>query len=244
MFLHTVTITGADDATDIDELVDLSAQFPFVEWGILVSKSQEGSIRFPSRNWVDQFGIAAQKHKLKTAMHVCGSWVGDLFKGELHRDELPSVVDFAQRIQINSWGRSLNSTSDFHWSSADKLSKWFIFQWSPVGEFLAKRAREQGFAASGLFDGSGGQGKSPESWPHAISTGFPMGFAGGLGPTNVRSQILKIDEAAGHSPFATWIDMEGRVRTEDGVMLDLGKVRSVLEQVASSERPADSVVVS
>jgi hypothetical protein len=33
MNLHTVTITGADDSTDINELVALSAVFPFVEWG-------------------------------------------------------------------------------------------------------------------------------------------------------------------------------------------------------------------
>jgi hypothetical protein len=243
VLLHTVTITGADDATDIDELVDLSAEFPFVEWGVLVSRSQEGSIRFPSRNWIDQFGIAVQKHKLRSAMHVCGRWVSDLLNGELHRDELPSAVDFAQRIQINSWGRSLQSFSDFHWSATDKNSKCFIFQWSAVGEFLANRAIQNGFSAVGLFDGSGGQGKSPDTWPSPHSTGVPMGFAGGLGPTNVLSQLLKIEDAAGTREFATWIDMEGRVRTDDTpAKLDMGRVRSVLEQVAASKFIAQPVL--
>jgi hypothetical protein len=45
--LERVTITGADDSTSIDEMLALSRRFPFVEWGILVSKRHEGSYRFP-----------------------------------------------------------------------------------------------------------------------------------------------------------------------------------------------------
>lgn len=51
--LERVTITGADDSTDISQLVELSQEFPFVEWGILVSRRSEGGPRFPSREWID-----------------------------------------------------------------------------------------------------------------------------------------------------------------------------------------------
>jgi hypothetical protein len=40
MILDRVTITGADDDVDIGDLVDLSARYPFVEWGILSSSSR------------------------------------------------------------------------------------------------------------------------------------------------------------------------------------------------------------
>jgi hypothetical protein len=61
-----------------------------------------------------------------------------------------------------------------------------------------------------------------------------MGFAGGLGPNNVLEQLGKINAACGDKPYATWIDMEGRIRTDDGAHLDLTRVRSVLEQIAGS----------
>ena len=36
MSLNCVTITGADDETDSQALQELSARYPFVEWGILI----------------------------------------------------------------------------------------------------------------------------------------------------------------------------------------------------------------
>jgi len=46
--LDRVTITGADDQTSIAQMAEFSDMFSFVEWGILVSRSQEGAARFPS----------------------------------------------------------------------------------------------------------------------------------------------------------------------------------------------------
>ena len=54
--LTRVTITGADDAVDPGALVALSAEFPFVEWGILFSKSREGEARYPSAEWAARIG--------------------------------------------------------------------------------------------------------------------------------------------------------------------------------------------
>ena len=38
MTLNRVTITGADDFTEPKDLVELSEEFPFVEWAILLSQ--------------------------------------------------------------------------------------------------------------------------------------------------------------------------------------------------------------
>ena len=35
----TVTITGADDSIQPSQLLDLQKEFPFVEWGILLSRN-------------------------------------------------------------------------------------------------------------------------------------------------------------------------------------------------------------
>ena len=53
MILDRVTITGADDSIKATDLIPLSKRFPFVEWGILLSKNNEGSFRFPTRDWIE-----------------------------------------------------------------------------------------------------------------------------------------------------------------------------------------------
>ena len=47
-FKH-ITLTGIDDRTDIKELVRLQKRYPLVEFGVLLSWSQQGSERrYPS----------------------------------------------------------------------------------------------------------------------------------------------------------------------------------------------------
>jgi len=117
----------------------------------------------------------------------------------------------------------------------------FIFQWNSFAEPLARLAHERGFNVAGLFDGSGGAGKLPEGgWPSPHEIPFPMGFAGGLGPDNVLDQLGKIHAACEDKRYETWIDMEGRMRSDDGTQLDLSKVRKVLELVVKSGRLCES----
>lgn len=54
-------MTGADDATDIDELLKLSDQFPFVEWGILFSQSSASKPKYPTKEWL--YKLAEVKKK-------------------------------------------------------------------------------------------------------------------------------------------------------------------------------------
>jgi len=68
MKLDRVTITGADNSVEnMHEIFDLSQQFPFVEWGILVSHSSVGKPRFPSLMWIETFKhvIGAQEEKIR-----------------------------------------------------------------------------------------------------------------------------------------------------------------------------------
>ena len=204
MRLHTVTITGADDAIDIHQLVDLSMEFPFVEWGILVSKSKGGSPRFPSRSWIDHLDESVRKRRIRVAMHICGKWMRELLTGELRWEDLPSAANFAQTFQFNTHGIQVTPSQD---GCLAKLSerralRTFIFQWNSLAEQLARLAQRKGFSITGLFDNSGGAGILPESgWPSPQNIPFPMGFAGGLGPNNVIEQLEKINAACGDRPI-------------------------------------------
>ena len=94
MKLHTVTITGTDDSTNMADLVALSREFPFVEWAILVSESHEGGFRFPTREWINVFVDKASANNMRVATHLCGRWVRSLLEGELNYARVwrPSVV--------------------------------------------------------------------------------------------------------------------------------------------------------
>ena len=224
---RTVTITGADDETDIKDLVELSEEFDFVEWGILVSKTRTGTERFPSRDWVLQFSEIARTNKLNVSTHVCGSWVNELLRGELDWGILPDSVGVSQRIQINT--HAARYVVDVHFVQVLRVleNKNFIFQLDNVNDFLPYAAKSYGIKAQGLHDVSHGAGISPEHWPNPTYH-FSNGYAGGLGPENVIQEIERINEVC-RSPY--WIDMETKVRTANDSQLDIQKVYQVLKSV-------------
>lgn len=226
--IKKVTITGADDTTDIGALEDLSREFPFVEWGILVSSRQEGSPRFPSRRWIAGFADAVRDREINVSMHVCGRWVRQLLLGALDWNELPDVVSVCQRVQINTHAEVHQSKTSMMDNLRRLQGKQFIFQWDGVNDHLAMAALGWGIDAAALFDTSGGAGVLPTSWPAAVA-GIPCGYAGGLGPDNVVAQVAAIETVC-NVPY--WIDMERRVRVADDSSLDMTAVRSVLEQIA------------
>ena len=74
MKIYKVTMTGADDSINPNELIEISKKYPFVEWGILVSRNSQGSNRFPSLQWMDKL------HELNTvnlllSCHLCGTYI-------------------------------------------------------------------------------------------------------------------------------------------------------------------------
>jgi len=236
--LELVTITGADDQTSIDEIAKISKEYPWVEWGILVSRRQEGTARFPSRKWVSDFAVRARDERWNVSTHVCGEWVRRMFTGTLDWMELPDVIQITRRIQINTHAEEHVSTVGLIRSLGEAVSVnvnpdlQFIFQWDGVNNHLTYAAQAYSFNVCALFDTSGGAGVLPGSWPHP-DRNFWCGYAGGLGPENIAEQLPLIEKAATWPGTNTpskdyWIDMERRVRTDHEV-LDMSKVRAVLE---------------
>lgn len=228
MRLTRVTITGADDSTEIGDLQKLSVEFPFVEWAILVSRSQEGRPRFPSRAWTEAFVDLVADADVNVAMHMCGAWVRELLTGELKWEELPTgLLAVAKRIQINTHAEPHLSKMAMISKLSEQSEKTFIFQWDGVNDHLAYVANSFNLSVNALYDSSHGTGILPQKWESVRHIHIPCGYAGGLGPENLLQELPKIAAAAGHA--AIWIDMERRVRTDDDSALDLDKVRRVLE---------------
>lgn len=166
-------------------------------------------------------------------MHVCGLWTRQMLSGELVWSDLPSCLQYSGRIQVNTHAEPHVSTVKMieclSEMQENETYKEFIFQWDGVNDHLTRTAIAHGVRSSALFDLSGGAGILPDAWPKQ-QQGIYCGYAGGLGPDNIKDQLYKIEYLC-KNPY--WIDMERRVRTEDDSALDMSAVRSVLEPARS-----------
>ncbi|MEN6549920.1 MAG: hypothetical protein ABFE07_28085 [Armatimonadia bacterium] len=238
MIFERVTITGADDSVKVRDLELLSARFPFVEWGILVSKSHEGSPRYPSAGWMEQLrerAIELPADVFAVSMHICGRWVRDIMAGHLSlEDDHPGWLACFPRVQLNFHGEPQDPAGLAELMLDMKrplFSKETIFQvdGNDRNRRIFTAASKMTPRAVGLFDLSGGRGLVPAQWP-TPPWEAKWGYAGGLGPENLAEQLPLIDKAAGAN--LGWIDMETRVRSADDRQLDLAKVERCLEIVA------------
>lgn len=238
MKLEIVTITGADDQVDVQQLYDLQLEFPFVEWGILLSATNQGQPRYP---WGGLLEIAEfnSRYPLRLSGHICSNWMQDILNGyPTIISDKPFIQNTFDRIQLNCHNRTWRLKEGAFLNAIDQLCKErslfksygeyshgeYILPWDGQSQdYLPIVTAEAN--ASLLFDTSGGKGESPKEWP-AIS-GW-TGFAGGLTPDNLETQLIAISKIAGDCPF--WIDVESGVRTDN--QFDFKKVRSFLKTAA------------
>jgi len=236
MILDRVTVTGADDSIAPTDLVDITKRFPFVEWGILLSKSSEGQYRFPSVPWMERLArdVAGLVYPspLKLSGHLCGRWVRDVCAGNWTIvEDRKSIYPMFHRIQLNFHAqvhtlerkKFLEGVIGFQMKMPHACD--FIYQMDDVNNSLLEESKLLGVYASPLFDLSGGAGILPSDWPK--SNNEYTGYAGGLSPENVAEQIEKIKLVAEGKRI--WIDVERRVRSDDDSKFDLNKVIRFLE---------------
>lgn len=223
MPLTRVTISGADESVDPEQLRLISQEYPFVEWGILFSPKRQGTMpRYPGPRWVDRLKLAAWRGKMNLSLHLCGLPARNIETGTF--DAIPLHTANFQRVQINGF-------SEFK----DLTRLRIIMHMRPGMEFILQ-AKDQGAIeraaavsvglpnVSSLYDGSGGLGIAPKGWPAPPAT-LKLGYAGGIGPDNVEGVIRQLN-ATPRPDY--WIDMETRVRTADDRQFDLNLVKKVL----------------
>jgi hypothetical protein len=241
--IKTVTITGADESIYPSDLLELSNEFPFVEWGILISKKQQGSTRFPSIKWIEAL---CQQTPLNLSVHICGKYVRDFFKhgSTSFLSDLGYTWNNFKRVQLNTHGEPHEFNTDslrmMTYFIKANCSKQFIIQADGINEGVIKWLNNvdgnltplPNIAA--LFDLSHGAGLLPSKWP-ALLNGIQCGYAGGLSPDNLEDQIEKIESVVGDTEI--WIDMETHIRSNNDQQFDLKKVRRCLEISSKYVKP-------
>ena len=240
MKLARVTLTGADDTTSVGWMQDVSAEYPFVEWGILFSQQQTGLPRFPSPDWTASLYEAKQATPaMQLSGHICGRFCREIFKGNwLAIQRAPQfVLRRFDRIQLNI-GRAEETDKYLQpefiretYSLQLRHGFGLIIQTQNQRDEIASEVNARGIAAYPLYDNSGGTGQLPKSWPVPHATIGPCGYAGGLSPANVLDQLDQIAEPAGDRRI--WIDMEARIR-DDRDRLDTKAIGDMLSALAKS----------
>lgn len=220
--LSKVTVTGADDFTPYEKMVEIQEQFPFVEFAILVKSIDKThtyasghqtafSYRFPSIVWLN--GLNLYSKKLNLAVHLCGNAVHEFL-------EYGTIENSAPHVNLNAFGRiQINTHGELHKYDIAKLSgaiklfreKQFIFQLDKVNEHIMNETMDNGCEnISGLYDMSHGTGILADEWRKPNERGIFTGYAGGLSPENVKEQLSKIENITSN----TWIDAETHLRRD------------------------------
>ncbi len=233
--LDTVTLTGADDTVkDPKDLIALSRQFSFAEWGILVG-SRSGVSRFPSGEWCERLTSARQAcldAPIKLSLHVCGRLLRDvIYNGHLSNGGALNLRHFG-RMQLNFHGETIAETDAGRERVLASIKNVYdvvgipevIVQLDGVNDWVLDGLLFRSVKASGLYDRSHGTGLKPDQWP-AANRDWKVGYAGGIGPETVVDDVRAILAVAGGKPV--WIDMESRLYTNG--QFDLEKCRLVLE---------------
>lgn len=225
--LTSITLTGADERTSIDDLVKLTVDDPNVEIGLLYTCTPEGRPRYPSLQWLSK---AVDALGSRCAVHICGSSARKEFLAGHLKDMLAPVA----RIQVNGNLTGPELVRIFETRIAASDMRPVITQYQGNNIFLLKWLIAGNHEL--LVDSSGGRGLSPDTWARPV-TFKPVGFAGGLGPDNLEIELPKINAVA---KGESWVDMEGKLRRDD--WFDIGLAREcaeVFKGFVQQEKPVE-----
>lgn len=236
--LKLVTISGADNRTNIDDMKELSEKYPFLEWAILASPKRHGQPRYPTISWISD--IESEVH-MRKSLHLCGGY-SRLFA--INRDEIPNasiddlfaLVDSFDRVQLNL---SNQLPSIDLWYAANNIFESLVTEYilqlpGNDGESLEVLAAlnnelhklNPSYNVYPFLDASGGRGVEGRNWNLDTNVNNLKGFAGGINKDNVKTILDEINKSIGDGENF-WIDMESGVRSND--ILDLTLVEDVLK---------------
>ncbi len=215
--LKYITFTGIDEFTDPAELMALQEKYPKIEFGVLLTRSwADHGHRYPSPEILKRL-----PRELHLSGHLCGTLAREAVKGDWSgvAEFCGPGFDLFRRFQINEPLQAISwtGTNPLEGRSEIVLQRKYAsdIDYVPVDTGL-----------SVLLDPSGGRGIASEP----VATGYrgPIGYAGGIGPENVKEVLETIKDI--QEDGWTWIDMESSLRGDTG-KFDIDRVKEVLRKI-------------
>ena len=241
MDLQFVTISGANEHTNVPDLVQLLEDYPIAEIGVQVSdeKCTYGSPRF---NWIKNLVYYVNYFRLSVnaALHVNLKWVEAISQGKI----VPELWDllayrdtngdyFFKRIQLNfKIGREEVSPDKEKLAAliSNLKGRKVILSYNESNAKLIREFYCNGVRFDCLYDGSFGKGIEPEKRQIPAFADIVQGYAGGISPDNVCSVLDEVRNSWRQSPTTTgiYIDAQGKLEDSNG-HLDLSKARRYVD---------------
>jgi hypothetical protein len=222
--LKLCTLTGVDESTSFEWIVNTAQIHPRAEFGILLSVTADGSDnRYPSRGFIEKFAGAMQGAMVNTAIHICGRAVKMFVEGD---GDVRGLAARFGRVQLNFNAQHVPFSYDALDAAITSFSRPVITQHNEANACVAANIKAPNHHV--LFDASGGRGIHAKEWPERLN-GKLYGYAGGFGPETLVFDIKGARDASGKAPF--WIDMESRLRRQN--WLDVTICEDVLKCVSA-----------
>ena len=102
----------------------------------------------------------------------------------------------------------------------------FVFSYNPNNAAIIQELYRRGVIFDNLFDSSFGEGMMPICREGIVFEDRLQGYAGGLGPENIKNELDKINDVNLLSAIV-YVDAEGHLKGEDGSM-SLNKARDFI----------------
>lgn len=242
MKLKYITCSGANEHTNIDELLALAKEYPMMEIGIQVSdkKITDNPARF---DWIMALKekVAAQKLAPNIALHVNGNWVQQ-FANRAMIPELDYFLSLSNgsngrlisRLQINfligndyriNFGR-------FCQAMTDNARLPIVLPYNDQNAAFVHCLHNKNIKFDCLFDSSHGEGVLPQQQQSPVFRDCLQGYSGGLSADNVAEQLQKLSLVV-KPKRSIYIDAEGKLKGSNG-HLDLQKCEAYIKNALSA----------
>lgn len=228
-----LTVTGIDDKVDLRWVEQISDEYPWVEFGVLLSHKRRGTPRYPSPNWLADFMEKFSEADVvgSFSAHLCGRLSdrildtyrtpftkhGDYFGG-------PPLSKVFGRVQLNGFPETINPISEFNAFAASINDHVEVILPIPNQKTHDRLKTHLAKNIHLLHDCSRGRGVEPVQWPEADSPNF-TGFAGGVKKGNINAILDTLCQREDGRKF--WLDLESGARTDD--VFDCAKVERIIK---------------
>ena len=220
MKLAKITVTGADDHTQIPDILRFIALYPRIEFGILVNSPWSnlgGHGRYPSFQWIERLAqYIDEDNRVNFSLHLCGKYVDEFFTNRRFVDGISMFTRAFSRMQVNTHNyRQELDLAIVTQNIADMLAEGVtpILQYDHANSANIDTilANVPPHSVHCLYDMSHGAGVLPEEGWTAPLEKVITGYAGGLSKDNVGDQLVAMSV---HIPAEQyiWINAETHLR--------------------------------